>query len=506
MRKLTFLCCTVLAVFIATLPARAARNNILLVIADDYGTDSNSLYNTNSKASLPPTPNINSLRTNGVLFRNAYSYPSCSATRAALLTGRYGFRTGWGAAIDTGDTTVLLGNEPTIPKILTQNPHLGYRHASFGKWHLGFNPTDPNALGGWSHFSGALSHSLEGFYRWQKVVNGVRRTSTNYATTENVNDAISWIRKQGTNNWFVWLAFNAPHAPFQMPPDGLHSYTSNLTVRRTYEAMTEAMDREFGRLLNSIDRSNTAIIFIGDNGTPSEVVQPPYTSVRAKFTLYEGGTRVPMIIAGPAARGVPREVVQPVHIVDLYATILELASADLDTVLPPNIISDSRSLVPVLANEADLSRNWVFTEQFPAPFPAPDQNGRAIRDDALKFMRLTNGTQAVYNLELDPTERTNLLGRLTPDQSARVESLKATLNELQNVPRISAISKASNATAISVDYIQGVQMSLLRTDSLNSNSWRTVPATMRRTNYTLTLADLAATNSANFYRVFAPLR
>ena len=486
--------------------ALPAQHNILLVIADDYGVDSSSLYNTNSKASLPPTPQINSLAANGVLFRNAYAYPSCSATRAALLTGRYGFRTGWGAAIDTGDTTVLLENEPTIPKILTQNPHLGYRHASFGKWHLGFKPTDPNAIGGWSHFSGGLSHSLESFYRWQKVVDGVRSTSTNYATTENVNDAISWIQEQGTNNWFVWLAFNAPHAPFQKPPDELHSYTSNLTVRQTYEAMTEAMDTEFGRLLNYIDRSNTVIIFIGDNGTPGEVVQPPYTGARAKFTLYEGGTRVPMIISGPVTKNAPREVVQPVHVVDLYATILELAGADLNTVLPTNVISDSRSLAPALANEANLSRNWVFTEQFPAPFPAPDQNGRAIRDVSFKFMRLTNGTQAVYDLQLDPAEKTNLLGRLTPEQSTRVDSLKATLNELQNVPRIFAFSKTLNGTAISVDYIQGVQFSLRRTDILSGSSWMTVPATIRRTNYTVTLTDLAATNSANYYRVSTPFR
>src|SRR3954464_11993486 len=135
MRKRILLGFVVASALISNLPALAARNNILLVIADDYGTDSNSLYNTNSKASLPPTPNINSLYTNGVLFRNAYAYPSCSATRAALLTGRYGFRTGWGLAIDTTDTTVLLGNEPTLPKILTANPQLGYRHASIGKWH-----------------------------------------------------------------------------------------------------------------------------------------------------------------------------------------------------------------------------------------------------------------------------------------------------------------------------------------------------------------------------------
>src|SRR5262249_35457602 len=72
----------------------AAQQNILLIIADDYGVDSSSLYNTNASASLPPTPNIVALAQSGVLFRNAYAYPVCSPTRACLITGRFGFRTG----------------------------------------------------------------------------------------------------------------------------------------------------------------------------------------------------------------------------------------------------------------------------------------------------------------------------------------------------------------------------------------------------------------------------
>src|SRR6185369_15033160 len=96
--------------------------------------------------------------------------------------------------------------------------------------------------------------------------------------------------QQGTNNWFLWLAFNAPHDPFHKPPNDLHSYhdlsASSTAVaqnpRPYYEAMAEAMDTEFGRLLKTIDRSNTVIIFVGDNGTPPEVVQPPFVAARAK--------------------------------------------------------------------------------------------------------------------------------------------------------------------------------------------------------------------------------
>jgi arylsulfatase A-like enzyme len=502
---------------LTTLTSIAARPNILLVIADDIGVDSHSLYNTNSKASLPPTPNINSLYTNGVLFRSAYAYPSCSATRAALLTGRYGFRTGWGLAIDVDSTTVLLGNEPTLPKILSQNPQLGYRDASFGKWHLGFKPTDPNLLGGWSHFSGAPSHSLESFFRWQKIVDGKTSTSTNYATTDNVNDAISWIQQQGTNNWFLWLAFNAPHAPFHKPPDGLHSYTSLSTSqseidrnpRPYFEAATEAMDTELGRLLSTVDRSNTVIIFVGDNGTPQEVVQPPYTSARAKFTLYEGGTHVPLIISGPVVKNPHRETAHPVHVVDLYATILEFAGAEVPNALPANVISDSHSLVPFLtSDESTFSRDWLFTEQFPATNLYPDQQGRTIRDESLKLIRLSNGTRSVYDLLLDPTEKTNLVARLTAEQSARVDALTSILTELQNVPHITAVSNSANRASISVDYIQGAPFSLRRADTLstNSNSWKSISASRQMTNYTVVLTDLNATNPASFYRVSTPAR
>jgi hypothetical protein len=260
---------------------RTSGTNILLVIADDYGTDSLSLYNTNATALLPSTPNINSLCNSGVLFRNAYGYPTCSPSRSCLMTGRYGFRTGIGLAINGPMDVCLQANELTIPKILTANPQLGYCLAGIGKWHLGEQATDPNARGGWPHFSGSLSLGVADYFRWEKTVNGAKTISTNYATTDNVNDALTWIREQGTTNWFLWLAFNAPHTPLHKPPNHLHSSEAlpadqnsiGQKPRPYYEAMVEAMDTELGRLLSKIDRSNTVVIFIGDNGTPVDVVQ-----------------------------------------------------------------------------------------------------------------------------------------------------------------------------------------------------------------------------------------
>ena len=202
--------------------AGAATKNILLVIADDYGIDSHSLYNTNPAASLPPTPNINALAARGVRFANACAYPVCSPTRAAILTGRYGFRTGVTDVLGTAGAQGIYTNEFTLPDVLSAT----HRCGSFGKWHLGGTAPSPNSVGGWPHFSGSLGGGLgqnaSNYISWTKISNGVTRMNHPiYATTDNVNDALTWLGAQGTNRWFLWLAFNAPHTPFHLPPTNL---------------------------------------------------------------------------------------------------------------------------------------------------------------------------------------------------------------------------------------------------------------------------------------------
>lgn len=181
-----------------------AKQNILLLIADDYGVDSSSLYNsTNLGAVLPPTPNIASLASTGVVFRNACANPLCSPTRACLLTGRFGFRTGIGDVIG-GTQEPLAATKFTLPKAFT-NAALGYQLAQFGKWHLDNSVNSPLTVGGWTNYAGSLIGQLTNYSNWSKTVNGV--------TTDLVNDATSWIAARGTNAWFLWIAFNAPHTP-----------------------------------------------------------------------------------------------------------------------------------------------------------------------------------------------------------------------------------------------------------------------------------------------------
>src|ERR1043166_7080465 len=142
---------------LSTAQAASLKNNILLIIADDYGADSSTLFNsTNSGARLAPTPNIDKLGHSGVLFPNFYARPSCSQSRACIFTGRESFRTGVGCAIgNTNTTPALRPSEYTLAKAFTTNAPQ-YSLASFGKWHLSSTAdlTSPLTTGRWPHFPG----------------------------------------------------------------------------------------------------------------------------------------------------------------------------------------------------------------------------------------------------------------------------------------------------------------------------------------------------------------
>ena len=281
----------------------ADPHNVMLIIADDYGVDMAALYN--SGAELPPTPNIDALFDDGVLFENGWTNPICTPTRAAMLTGRYGFRTGVGQVLSNSDVGLQL-SEFTLPEAISAGSPLTYTHANIGKWHLSTQANggrnNPN-LAGYDHFSGLLRGGLSDYNSYSKVVNGSAITVTNYATTETVDDAITWLDEQNQQDkpWFLWLAFNAPHSPFHLPPTDLHSYDSlNPTGEDSYDyykAMVEAMDTEIGRMLGALPadvRANTTVIFIGDNGSPGQVIQAPLTSNHAKGSVYDGGVNCPI--------------------------------------------------------------------------------------------------------------------------------------------------------------------------------------------------------------------
>jgi len=482
--------------------------NILLIIADDFGADNLSLYNTNTAASLPPTPNIDDLAGRGVLFRNAWANPVCSPTRACLLTGRHGFRTGVGDVV-AGAGNSLRAAEFTLPEAFATQPALGYQVAQFGKWHLSNGPGSPNSVGAWPHFAGSLGGALASYTNWTQTVNGVSTTRTNYATTDLVNDAIAWIQARGSAPWFAWVAFNAPHSPLHKPPAALAPHYTGLSgtqpninanPRAYYEALVESMDTELGRLLAAVDRTNTHIIFLGDNGTPANVLQPPYPAGRGKDTLYQGGLRVPLIAAGPAVVSPGRTSDALVHAVDVFATICDLAGLPGGTV-PTNVMVDSRSFLAVLAGQA-YAPIRLYAESFNSTNPT--DGGRALRDDRYKLIRFNDGHDEFYDLQADPYETGNLLaGSLTAGERRRRDRLEfwRAGYSTNTGPRLLAPLAGGGNFSVTLTHTAGASYKLWRCDDLAAAFWSPVTAQLRTNATTLVLTDPAPLASRAFYSV-----
>lgn len=481
----------------------AAPQNILLIIADDLGVDSSALYNeaTTPGYAMPPTPHIQSLAASGVVFRNAYANPVCSPTRACILTGQHGFRSGIGDLVDFGPA--LPASAFTLAEAFT-NAATGHHLAQFGKWHLANGPNTPRLVGGWTNFAGSLPGAIANYTNWTKSVNGVAQPgTTNYATTELVDDAIEWIQARGTNAWFVWAAFNAPHTPFHAPPAQLcPSYPLNTLTnnRRMFEAMTEAMDTEIGRLLAAVDRTNTHIIFIGDNGTTGNIIAPPYASSRGKDTLYEGGIHVPLVVAGPAVVSPNRTNATPVNAVDLFATILELAGTTVATAVPANVVIDSQSLVPLLTATNQLSRR-AYAEMFGTNVAA-NVGGRALRDERYKLIRFTNGTEEFYDLQTDPLELTNLVSSATSAPRAYLDRLRFQLNGYSNSPGVYITGGGWTNQQFSCTLTQAANYTLWRCADVSAGFWSQVTNATAVTNgTTVTLQDPTPPAAGAFYSV-----
>lgn len=403
--------------------------NILLIVSDDVGTDQSACY-TRPAATRAPQPNIQRLCDNGIAFDRAWSSPYCSPTRAGLFTGRHASRTGVGSPLNTGAPGPSL-DELGLPEILGQD-ELGYATGAFGKWHLA-DPDNglqnhPNLIG-FDQYAGAIKGHLEDYYEWERVENGVESTVTDYATTRTVDDALDWLDEQD-GPWFAYVSFHAPHFPLHLPPADLHSYDhltgdyEDITDRpeEYYQAMLEAVDTEIGRLLDSMDsatRANTVIIYMADNGTEARVNQSTYIPSKAKGSLYQGGVHVPLIVGGAGLLGGGRRVNHPVHTLDLFSTIIELAGGTTDDLIPTETTIDAVSMMPYLVNpSAPRLRATVVSEVFGALVPE-DESGQTVSDGRFKLVQLLSGEEYFFDLAGDSSESTDLLDVGFPTIRAR---------------------------------------------------------------------------------------
>jgi arylsulfatase A-like enzyme len=396
------------------------RPNILLIIADDMGKDATNGFPEGEIK--PSTPNIDQIKNDGLTFNNLWVNPTCSPTRASIITGKYGYRTGVKWANDE-----LNPSEQILHQYLKAETNDAYATAVIGKWHLsGESPNiDPETFG-MDYYAGLLRGGVQSYYQWQLSENGVSNLETEYTTKVFTDLSIDWVNSQ-SKPWFLWLAYNAPHTPFHVPPGQMHSqgdlpdYVDGLAPMPYYMAAIEAMDFQIGRLFEEIPANvleNTVIIFLGDNGTPSQVAQTPYSSNTAKGSLYQGGVNVPMFIAG---KGVDRlgEENSLIGAVDLFSTIAELAGIN-----KPEI-NDSKSFKSLLSNSTN-SRAFQYAEM-----NNDTRDLWTISNGNYKLIVNANGEEEMYDLVNDPYEQIDLL-----EMSLTTEAANAKIEleeELQNI-------------------------------------------------------------------------
>ncbi|MEN8927604.1 MAG: sulfatase-like hydrolase/transferase [Flavobacteriales bacterium] len=400
----------------------ATKPNILLIIADDMGLDACPSYPVGTVK--PNMPNLQQMINTGVRYNNFWSYPVCTPTRSSILTGKHGFRTNM---LNVGD--VLSTSETSLQS------HIGssYANAIIGKWHLGNSANHPTDMGV-DYYAGLLSGAAQSYTNWRLTENGASSTSNDYITTKITDLAINWKAAQ-TKPWFLWLAYTAPHTPFHFPDTSLHSQgmlpTDAASIAANplpyYMAMLEAMDHEMGRFLNTMsqeEKENTIIIFIGDNGSPNEVVQQ-YRSQRAKGTVYQGGINTPMIVSGANVSRINQTDDAFVGTVDLFATIADLAGTGTTE------IHDSKSFKRTFSEAGYIPKYYNFSEIRDLTTSNTDYT---IRNATHKYIMFEDGDEALFNLSANPFENPNLMAPMRLPLSSADSTIKAELEaEVLNI-------------------------------------------------------------------------
>jgi arylsulfatase A-like enzyme len=408
----------------------ASRTNVLFIIADDFGVDAMPRYPFGSRKAIMPT--LEQLMDNGIRFTNVWTNPVCSPTRASILTGKYGYRTGVLNAEEAGRINV---NEQTLHRSLNELTDSPYSTSIIGKWHLSSRstPNRPQEMG-IGHYAGLYTGGVDDYNNWSLNTNGESSNETSYITTKLTDLAIDWIGAQ-EQPWFCWLAYTAPHSPFHLPPTNLHTQGNlpedaesiQANTLQYYLAMVESLDHEINRLLNTLStevRQNTVIVFMGDNGSPAQVAQTPFDSQNAKGSLYQGGIHVPMLISGAGVSRFGAIENALITSVDLHNTFLEIAG------LTPNEGIDSQSFYSLLKNEITGQRQYNYTEVLN---DRSHRSGHTIANNQYKLIVLDDGSKEYYDLLNDPSENTNLFNRtLSAEASAALTELTS---ELANIRR-----------------------------------------------------------------------
>lgn len=387
-----------------SLPTKTRKPNVIVVLIDDMGYADLGFTGVKDFA----TPNIDALARDGVTCTNGYATaPVCSPSRAGFITGRYQTRFGHERnPFDTDDPKVGLPVEQkTIADVMKSN---GYRTAALGKWHLGQAPHfQPMARGfdEWFGFLGGHHDYLprKGETAPIKVMrNREEVEEKEYLTDALTREAVSFVDRNQKNPFFLYLAYNAPHAPLQAPAKYKKLIAGIEDPKRaTYAAMMLAVDEGVGKLRAELKADNlekdTLIFFWNDNGGATNNSSDNGILRETKGTMYEGGLRVPFSVTWPGHLPANRVCDQPVISLDIIPTTI--AAADLKPI--PGMPLDGLNIMDTLRTDAAPARERLYWRWNDGKF-------RAVREGRYKWVRLRDGESELYDLQSDIGETKNI--------------------------------------------------------------------------------------------------
>lgn len=439
---------TLLATLAGAARLPAAPPNVLIVIADDQGYGDLGCHGN----PLIRTPRLDAFAGESVRLKNFRVCPVCSPTRSSLMTGFYNYRTG---VVDT-----YIGRSMMRPGIKTLAEYLaaaGYRTGLFGKWHLGDNyPLRPEDRGFrqtlWLQ-GGGLAQPADhpdldpktAYFDPILTRNGKEVKAKGYCTDVFTDGAIEFLKADPAKPFFAYVAYNAPHAPYQVPDELVTPYRKlDLTpagfpkvgqpwatpklntgeIARAY-AMIENIDTNFGRMMKTLEDAklaeNTVVIFLTDNG-PGGVRFNAGLRNR-KGTVYDGGLRVPCYVRWPAKLEAGRVVEQAAAHIDLTPTVLEACG------VKPDARFDGRSLLPLLTGEkAGLPGRTLYfqwhrgdePEKFRA-FAAVGPKYKLVQAAGVQEKAKWQPKYELFDVAADPFEQHDLAAKL-PDEVAKLKA------------------------------------------------------------------------------------
>jgi arylsulfatase A-like enzyme len=403
----------------ASVSRAADRPDVVFIIADDLGRNDVGFMGGKEIE----TPHLDRLAGSGAVLRQFYVQPVCSPTRAALLTGRYPMRYGLQVGVVRPWSKYGLPlDERTLPQALRE---AGYTTALVGKWHLGsFDKAYYPTARGFDHFYGHLfgaidyfTHIRDGAHDWYRNAEPFKEEG--YATHLIAKEAVRMIREQPKDKpLYLQVAFNAVHAPLQVPEKYTEPYANLKGKRRTYAGMLAAMDEGVGEIVAAVDaagrRDRTLFVFTSDNGGPGPGNVTDNGDLRGgKHTLYEGGVRVCAFASWQGQIKPGASVNEPLHVADWYPTLLKLGGAKLEQEQP----LDGKDLWPCLTEGKPSPHEEILLNSEPTRGAIRAGDWKLVisggqRRAGRRQQQQGGGdggpTLELFNLRDDPREKNNL--------------------------------------------------------------------------------------------------